>query len=212
MITELLTILRTIGSRLYDAFVLPGEFLLTQVVVHVPDLAMWLGIDNGETPVLMSLLLSLLSWFLLIVAVTMILRLGQNVARILGAMGRTVLFRISLAVRSIRTKLVLKLHRFLPRRASSSAGLIPMVEFDDLDLAVLRSASAQSPGFALSAPELAEQFTLRPSQVQHSLDKLNKNKMLDYIIGSTDGFDNYRLTDSGAAFFAMWQRQEAGRT
>lgn len=207
MIAKLLTTLRTIGNALYDTFVLPSEFLLAQIVVHVPDLATWLGIDNGETPVLMSILLSLLSWFLLIVAVTMILRLGQNVARILGSIGRTVMFRFSLAVRSIKTKLVLKLRQLLPRRASSSAGAIPMVEFDDLDLAVLRSASAQGPGFALSAPELADEFKLRPAQVQRSLDKLSQNKMLDYVLGSTDGFDNYRMTDSGAAYVAMWQRQ-----
>ena len=83
-----------------------------------------------------------------------------------------------------------------------------MVEFDDLDLAVLRQASALGPGLALSAPELAEQFTLRPAQVQRSLEKLSRNKMLDYVIGSTDGYDNYRMTDYGAAFLAMYQRQE----
>lgn len=85
-----------------------------------------------------------------------------------------------------------------------------MIEFDDLDLAVLRSASVQGAGFALSAPELAEQFRMRPAQVQRSLNMLSKNKMLAYVIGSTDGFDNYRLTDSGAAFFAMWERQNTG--
>jgi hypothetical protein len=31
--------------------------------------------------------------------------------------------------------------------------------------------------------------------------------MLDYVIGSTDGFDNYRLTGSGYAFMEMLQRQ-----
>ena len=85
-----------------------------------------------------------------------------------------------------------------------------MIEFDDLDLAVLRSATMQGAGFAMSAPELAEQFRMRPAQVQRSLNKLSKNKMLAYVIGSTDGFDNYRLTDSGAAFFSMWERQNTG--
>jgi RIO-like serine/threonine protein kinase len=84
-----------------------------------------------------------------------------------------------------------------------------MIEFDDIDLAVLRTASAQGPGFALSAPELAEKFTMRPAQVQRSLDRLRQNKMLDSVIGSTDGYDNYRLTDSGFAFLAMLQRQQA---
>lgn len=85
----------------------------------------------------------------------------------------------------------------------------PTIEFDDLDMAVLHSVSAKGPGFAMSAPDLAEKFTLRPAQVQKSLDKLSNNKLLASVIGSTDGFDNYRLTDSGLAFMAMWQRQQA---
>ena len=74
---------------------------------------------------------------------------------------------------------------------------------------MLRSVSAKGPGFALSAPDLADKFTLRPAQVQRSLDKLSKNKLLASVIGSTDGFDNYRMTDSGLAFMAMWERQQA---
>jgi hypothetical protein len=31
--------------------------------------------------------------------------------------------------------------------------------------------------------------------------------MLDTVIGSTDGYDNFRLSPSGATFVAMWQRQ-----
>lgn len=80
-----------------------------------------------------------------------------------------------------------------------------MVEFDDLDLAVLRSAAARGPGFTTSAPEIAEELTLRPAQIQRSLDKLRKNKMLEYVIGSTDGFENYRLSRLGNAFMGQQQ-------
>jgi hypothetical protein len=31
--------------------------------------------------------------------------------------------------------------------------------------------------------------------------------MVDIVIGSTDGFDNYRLTPSGETFVSIWQRQ-----
>ena len=62
-------------------------------------------------------------------------------------------------------------------------------------------------GMAISAPEVAEEFKLRPSQVQRSVDKLRRNNMLDAVIGSTDGYDNVRLSPSGATFVAMWQRQ-----
>jgi RIO-like serine/threonine protein kinase len=82
-----------------------------------------------------------------------------------------------------------------------------MIEFDDLDMAVLRSVSMKGPGFAFSAPDLASRFRLRPSQVQRSLEKLDRNKMLASVIGSTDGYDNYRLTNHGIAYLAMFQRQ-----
>ena len=64
----------------------------------------------------------------------------------------------------------------------------------------------------LSAPELAEQFSLRPAQIQRSLDKLCSNAMITTVIGSTDGFDNYRLTDSGNAFVGMWARRQPRRS
>ena len=84
---------------------------------------------------------------------------------------------------------------------------VPEIDFDDLDLAVLRSAAARGPGLATSAPEIAEKFKLRPSQVQRSIDKLRQSRMLDTVIGTTDGYGNFRLSPSGAAFVAMWQRQ-----
>ena len=207
MVTDMLTFLRDIRDNLYDAILLPGHFLLSQFAVHAPGSAMQLGINSDDVTVLIPLILSLVSWFLLALAVSRILKLWQNAARIMSAKGRSVAFRISLAAHNIKMSVVLIFRRRLPKRRSSTANAIPMVEFDDLDLAVLRYALAQGPGFAVSAPELAERFSLRPAQVQLSLDKLNKNRMLDYVIGSTDGFDNYRLTDSGAAFVAMWRRQ-----
>jgi hypothetical protein len=60
---------------------------------------------------------------------------------------------------------------------------------------------------ATSAPEVAEEFKLRPSQVQRSVDKLRRNRMLDAVIGATEGYDNFRLSPSGATFVAMLQRQ-----
>ncbi len=84
------------------------------------------------------------------------------------------------------------------------------MKFDDLDLAVLRNSAAAGGGFVISAPDLAEQLTMRPAQAQRRLDKLRNYRMVDVVIGSTDGFDNYRLTQSGAAFLAMLQRRGNG--
>jgi len=70
-------------------------------------------------------------------------------------------------------------------------------------------AGDRGPGFTTSAPELASNFGLRPAQFQKSLSNLQSSKMISTVIGSTDGFDNYRLTDYGAAYMKMWERHQA---
>ena len=125
----------------------------------------------------------------------------RNVVRQFSALILTLWYRIRLAFQTLVMRVTWKLRALLPRRAKpADMTETPKIEFDDLDMAVLRTVSAQGPGFALSAPDLAEKFTMRPAQLQKSLDKLSKNKMLDSVIGSTDGFENYRLTDYGLAF------------
>jgi len=208
MITDWLANLHDPGKVIYDAFLLPGDFVLTQFVAHAPTLALGLGIGGEGDGLMLPAVLSLLVWLLLVVVAWKFIRLLQNVARIVNAKIRTICFRTSCGIRNVKTKLVCKFRELIPRRRSSRADTIPEVQLDNLDLAVLRTSGALAPGFALSAPELAGQLTMRPAQVQRSLDKLRKYELVDSVIGSTDGFDNYRLTQSGAFFLADWQRRE----
>ncbi len=210
MITDWLKTLHDLGNTIYDVFLLPGDFLLLQFVAQAPTLALRLGIDADSDVVLLSVVLSLLIWLLLVGVVWKFFRFLQNVSRSVTATYRTVVFGVSLRIRSFKTKLLCGLLKLLPRRRSSSAYSNPEVKFDDLDLAVLRNSAAAGGGFVISAPDLAEQLTMRPAQVQRRLDKLRNYRMVDVVIGSTDGFDNYRLSQSGAAFLALLQRRGNG--
>jgi hypothetical protein len=151
--------------------------------------------------------LSLLAWLLLVVVAWKFVRLLQNVARIVNAAIRTICFRTSYRIRSVKTKLVCKFRELIPRRGSSRADMIPEVQLDNLDLAVLRTSGALAPGLALSAPELAGQLTMRPAQVQRSLDKLRKYELVDSVIGSTDGFDNWQIGSGGGKVASPLQRR-----
>ncbi len=210
MITDWLTILRDIGNAIYDTFVLPGEYVLAQFAAHAPVVASSLGIGGDDNSVILPAVLSLLLWFLLAAVVWKFLRIWQNVARIVAATIRTNSFRVSQAIRGVKTMLVCKIRQLFPRQGTNSINTISEVEFDDLDMAVLRAAAMLGPDFATSAPELSDRMTMCPAQVQRSLDKLSKMKMLDFVFGSTDGFDNYRLTQAGAAFVTLWQRKLSG--
>jgi hypothetical protein len=190
-----------------DVFLLPGEMFLYAVSVHSPSLATFIGI--GRNPIVLTIVLSALGWILACLATWLAYRLVKDTIRLTNAVFFTAKHRLALGLGNFKTMITCRFRRWLPKRQVSGIISAPEEHFDKIDLAVLRVAAAQGPGKTTSAPELAERFGLRPAQFMQSLAKLHNNKMVDVVIGSTDGFENYRLTDYGAAYLSMWQRQDA---
>ena len=196
MITNWLSNLHDLGKVIYDLFLLPGTFVLSQLGAHAPGLALKLGIGDEGIGVILPAIVSLLVWSFLGILVWKTVRAVSS--------------RIFYGTRRLKTFLVCKLQKLNRRRLLSRPVSIPDVEFDELDIAVLNTGSTLPPGLALTAAELSGQLTKRPAQVQRSLDKLRKYGLVDDTIGTTDGFDNYRLTRSGAYLLSMWQRKGHG--
>ena len=209
MIAELKLILEGIADALYGFLVLPGEVFLSALVLYLPSLAGGVGIDGEAGDQAELLVTSLVLWILFFVICWLILTICKDLVRVGLAVFHTLLHRASQGLGNLKTALVCKLRERVPERRLHRTVTTPTLEFDDLDLEILQSVSELGPGFTMSAPELAERITRRPAQIQSSLDKLFQTRMLDSVIGSTDGFDKYRLTDSGAQFIAMWQRGTA---
>lgn len=208
MIDQLIAYLESFGDWLYGWFIAPGSYLLSKFAAVAPATAFDLGILPGQTEGRLVIALSLISWILLCFAFAFAWSVVRNALRVAIAMFLTAWHRMMIVAASYKTNLVLKLRSLFSRRPARLDDATPAVEFDDLDLEVLYSVSEQGPGFTLSAPELAEKMSLLPSRIQQSLDKLSKNNMLKPVIGSTDGFDNYRLSETGASFVSIWQRQQ----
>ncbi len=193
MNTNWLANLHDLGKVIYDLFMLPGTLVLSQLGALAPELALELGIGVEGDGVMLPAIISLLVWSLLGILV--------------WETARAVCSRIFYGSRRLKTFLVSKLQKLNRRRLLSRPISIPEVELDDLDIAVLNSGVTLSPGLVLTAAELSGQLIKRPAQVQRSLDKLRKYGLVDDTIGTTDGFDNYRLTRSGAYLLAVWQRK-----
>ena len=209
MIREIKLILESVAATTYGLLVLPGNVLLSTLTLHLPGLARGIGIEGESGTESQLLISSLVLWILFAVICWLVSRICKDFAREALAVFHTLVHRASQGLGNLKTALVCKLRERFPVSTRPRTSSEPTLEFDDLDLAVLRSVAEKGPGFTMSAPELAEKFSRRPAQIQRSLDRLFRTRMLDSAIGSTDGFDNYRLTDSGAQFIAMWQRRMA---
>ena len=207
MITNWLSTLREFGILVREIFLVPGEFVLSKFAELAPVTAGNWGVAGNGDAFVQAAVASGVFWLLMCIIAWRLYRYVQSLLRNVTALAHTIWYRGGQAVGSLKTRIVCRLREFVPRREEGGIDAVPEIDFDDLDLAVLRSAAARGPGMALSAPEIAEKFKLRPSEVQRSIDKLRRSRMLDTVIGTTDGFGNVRLSPSGATFVAMWQRQ-----
>ncbi len=196
MIKNWLANLPNLDKEIYDLFLLPGSFVLSQVGVHAPELALILGISGDGNGVMLPASVSLLVWLLLGIVVWKTVRAASS--------------RIFYGILNFKTFLVCKLQELNRRRLLSRPISIPDVELDDLDIAVLNFGMTRLPRLALTEAEQSGELTQRPEKVQRSLDKLRKYGLVDDTIGTTDGFDNYCLTRSGAYLLTMWQRKGNG--
>jgi len=192
-------------ARLAELLLEPGAWLWQLLEHHAPAIAGQLagGAAEPGTEVLAGL--SALCGVAALLAVVAAHRLARMALRTGARLLARARFRIGNALVTLRTRVVCRLKR-LSWRERESGTVHEQVDLDPLDLAVLQRGAGLPPGFAISVAEIAEQLRRRPAQVQRSLDKLHGHQLVNPLLGSTDGFGNYRLTDSGAWFVAACRR------
>ena len=183
--------------------------MLEALTVHLPGIAALLGISSPSDSIALVIVLSALTWVFAVIACWGIVMLARNFHRISEAIIRTLWYRVTQSAGNVKTRVICRYRSLSPEQTASSLEPTAEIQFDDFDFTVLRAAAECGPGFSTSAAELAVKYSLGPSQFQRTLGKLSSNKMLTTVIGSTDGFDNYRLTDYGAAYLQMWEQRKA---
>ncbi len=207
MINNWPSTLQQFGEFLRDIYFAPGDFMLTRFAELAPLTAADWGITYSVNSAGLTAVTAGIFWLLASIVAWRLYRYCRSLLRNSVAVLHAIWFRSRQAAGGLKIRLICRYREFVPKREDDGIDAVPEIDFDELDLAVLRSAAARGPGLATSAPEVAEEFKLRPSQVQRSVDKLRRNRMLDAVIGATEGYDNFRLSPSGATFVAMLQRQ-----
>lgn len=204
---RLLATLNAITDTAYVVFMAPGRWLASGLIEYSPSLAASLGIpadtDSGMTPVI----LALLCWLIVALLAQRLRYSLLSVAKAIAVGFTRLRFRILIAFHGLRTMLA---GDSLDGR-KEAGGEAPSEGFklNRLDLIVLNLAKTLGPGFALSAPELANRLNLRPPQIQDCLEKLSRHRLIDHTTVVTDGYENYRLNNTGSYVLTMWEHHRA---
>lgn len=206
---SLLATLNTIIDSAYAVFVAPGRWLASALIEYSPPLAAALGIPADETAGTAPLVLALLSWLIVALLLRRLRYLLLRLARPITARFTRLRFRTLIALHGLRT-LFAGDPAAVDRREDAD-GEKPSEGFklNRLDLIVLNLAETLGPRIALTAPMLATRLKLRPHQIQECLDKLSRHRLIDHTTILTDGFENYRLNETGSYVLTMWQQHRA---
>ena len=208
MLNQTLSTLADLANAVFRGFMLPGDFLLSAFAWVAPQFAEILTMGTGKTVVLF--VLALVGWTIIAIIGLLLSRACRRLVQQIGSLFRILLWNAKMFMGSLKTRMLWKYRKYFAHKTTQDE-TVSQTQFDDMDIAVLASISRGGSGVASSAAELAEKYRLRPAQVQDRLEQLARNHMLRSVTDSSDGYDNYRLTDSGLALLAMCERQAAAR-
>lgn len=185
------------GSGPAEWLLTPGHAAWDWLSTASPAIAR--GLAGGAEPGALFIAgLAIAAWLFLLLAAAVVLR---GLARFALWLAHSVGYWLGNAWGDLRVKFIVRLKRLDWRRRH--VGFVQQeIELDPMDLAVLDHGATLAPGFAISVTDLSERLHTRPSLIERSLAKLHQHKLVDTLMGSTDGYGNYRLTDSGAWYVA----------
>ena len=206
MIDQTLSTLADLANAVFRGALLAQQEEFLVVAWIAPHSAEILSGGTGKAVVMF--VLTLIAWTIIVIVGLLLSRACRRLAQQVGSMFRVLLWHTKNFMGSLKTKMLWKYRQYFAHK-TTQAETVSQTQFDDMDIAVLASISRSGAGMASSAPDLADKYKLRPAQIQERLEQLAKNHMLRSVLGSTDGYDNYRLTDSGLALLAMCERQAA---
>jgi DNA-binding MarR family transcriptional regulator len=206
MISDTLNFVRAASISVLDLLVLPGHLILTELARIAPRFVSEFGISVDNNWLLYAV--TCLFWLVVVLMIRAVLNLFRNLGIRCRRYKEAIVFRLGMEWRFFRQNLG-RFSNLLSRNRQEEIVEPRHVDFDPVDISVLEAIASRGPGFAVSAPDIAEQMGMRPGEIQQHLDKLTLNSMLESVLGSTDGYENFRLTPSGESYVAMLQRKSA---
>ncbi len=206
---RLLEILNSVIDTAYAVFMTPGECLASNVIEHAPLLAASIGISAEERTLLAPLILTILSWTIAALLLRRLLYSLRGLMKAVGVVIMRVRYRTLIALDGYKRMSGSDPDSVDRRKEADGEEQSERFRLNRLDLIVLNLAKTLGPGFALSAAELANRLNLRPGQIQECLEKLSRHRLIDHTTVMTDGYENYRLNDTGSYVLTMWEQHRA---
>jgi hypothetical protein len=189
------------GAWLYRVYFLPGDWLLSVLIVEAPPVARFLGLGAADYGGVLSGFLSGLLWLAAVIvlgtaysfvrevdrAATARLAESYREARRLTRIGRR---RFAIAVRSLRQW----------RRTKPATTEVVESALEEMELSVLACFSDSEAGYVLTGRDVAASLGTGRREIMKTLAHLKKLRLLESALGTSDGEEAFRITVTGKAY------------
>src|SRR5262245_8926769 len=198
--------LSDVGFRLYDAFLVPGDYVSSLLSAHAPRVAQFLGFDSVVHGSVLSGVISAVVWLGAIVLIVAVGKLVRDLDRTLTAAMARLCYELRRIAGNVTRRLGIAFRSFKLKRQARQTRLevSEQSELTPLELAVLQRHAKLAPGHLVTVSGIASALNLRSTQVEQALTRLRALSLIHRTFGAGDGEDGYRLTRPGELFLTAY--------
>jgi len=194
--------LSDVGLWCYHGFFAPGDYILSTLISGAPAVAKFLELSPVDYQGVLSGFLSAVIWIGSVLSIGVGYGIVRNLDRVLTSYIRRVYRETLRGARIIRTWTACRVHGLKDRMRLVRPDMSQEVELEELalnqlEVAVLRFSAELSPGYLVTASDIAAALGIRASQTQQTLDKLKELHLVASAFGTNDDEDGYRSTRLG---------------
>lgn len=189
---------------LYDAFFLPGDWLIWATAAYLPSVAELLEIGDGDYGGTLSGYLSAFAWLALALAIAIAYQWVRDTDR---ALTRALVdLRLSI-VRRWRIAAAQIASAWRRRKRASAPAFEVRVDLplSREELCVLQLHAELQPGYALAISDVASALDAGKHDAARMLERLRMLGLISTTIGGLEGESAYTLTRAGRAFLVLRQ-------
>lgn len=190
-----------VGAWAWHLLFLPGDALLSLVIVHAPAIARFLELGNDDYGGTVSRVLAVVFWLVAYLAIALVINAIRNIDRTVTSWlsGRYTALRRELRVLRRRFTSWVGLMRSR-RREQSEAIAVVEIELEALEARVLRCFANAGEMRVLAAAEVAESLKLTLRQAQAVIGRLIDFRLVERALGTDAGRDGHHITRAGQIY------------
>lgn len=175
-------------------FFLPGDALLTLLLLYAPGLASFFAVGPGSYGGPLSMILSITGWLSIFVVISLIRDLDRALTAYLSLRYREVERQLRVLRRMVSSRIGLIWHRYHSKKQTLHVAGIELGEFE---IAVLRCYSAAEDFRVVASEDIAATLDVPRRQVRTALGRLTQLHLIQPSFSTDEGREGHVITKAG---------------